>query len=140
MITKSNLRNVLKALGFSQSDSTFTKHFEKHNCEIQVDFSGETNTPFYPTDHCGVLRLKTEHVLPKYMAHLLKKAGEKAGFKRSYRASIDRIKSLTVQAAPIEEQRIALQKIETYEAAITAAKSVLSVCAGKKKMILEKWL
>ena len=100
----------------------------------------EANTPFYPTDHCGVLRLKTEHVLPKYMAHLLKKAGEKAGFKRSYRASIDRIKSLTVQAAPIEDQILALQKIETYEAAITAAKSVLSACAGKKKMILEKWL
>ncbi|MGI5172460.1 hypothetical protein H0R92_02490 [Treponema sp. OMZ 840] len=102
MITKSNLRNVLKALGFSQSDSSFTKHFEKHNCGIRVDCSGETNTPFYPTDHCCVLRL------------------------------------LTVQAAPIEEQRIALQKIETYEAAITTAKSVLSACADKKKMILEK--
>ncbi|WP_428771292.1 hypothetical protein V1L52_05160 [Treponema sp. HNW] len=104
MITKNNLQKVLKKLEFSQSGSIFSKHFEKHNCEIQVDFSGETDTPFYPTDHCSVLRL------------------------------------LTVQAAPIEEQRIALQKIETYEAAITTAKSVLSACADKKKMILEKWL
>ena len=100
----------------------------------------DANTSFYPTDHCGILRLKTEAVLPKYMAHLLKKAGEKAGFKRSYRASIDRIKSLSVQVATIETQREALKEIEIYEATITAAKLVLSACADKKKMILQKWL
>lgn len=100
----------------------------------------DANTSFYPTDHCGVLRLKSNAVLPKYMAHLLKKAGEKAGFKRSYRASIDRIKSLSVQVAPIEDQQNAVKEIETYETAITAAKLVLSSCADKKKMILEKWL
>ena len=100
----------------------------------------EANTPFYPTDHCGVLRLKSDTVLPKYMAHLLKKAGEKAGFKRSYRASIDRIKSLSVQVAPIEDQQNAVKEIENYEAAITTAKLVQSACADKKKKILEKWL
>ena len=100
----------------------------------------DANTPFYPTDHCGVLRPKADTVLPKYMAHLLKKAGEKVGFKRSYRASIDRIKSLSVQIVPIEDQQNAVKEIETYEAAITAAKLVLSACADKKKMILEKWL
>ena len=100
----------------------------------------EANIPFYPTDHCGVLRLKADTVLPKYMAHLLKKAGEKSGFKRSYRASIDRIKSLSVQIVPIEDQQNAVKEIETYEAAITNAKLVLSACADKKKIILEKWL
>lgn len=100
----------------------------------------EANTPFYPTDHCGVLRLKTDTVLPKYMAYLLKKAGEKAGFKRSYRASIDRTKSLSVQIVPIEDQQNAVKEIENYEAAITNAKSVLSDCADKKKKILEKRL
>lgn len=100
----------------------------------------DANTPFYPTDHCGVLRLKADTVLPKYMAHLLKKAGEKVGFKRSYRASIDRIKSLSVQVATIETQREARKEIEIYEAEIVSAKSVLSACADKKKMILEKWL
>ena len=100
----------------------------------------DANTPFYPTDHCGVLQLKADTVLPKYMAHLLKKAGEKVGFKRSYRASIDRIKSLSVQVATIETQREALKEIEIYEAEIVSAKSVLSACADKKKMILEKWL
>ena len=74
------------------------------------------------------------------MAHLLKKAGEKVGFKRSYRASIDRIKSLSVQIVQIEDQQHAIKEIENYEAAITTAKLVQSACADKKKMILEKWL
>jgi len=64
----------------------------------------------------------------------------KDGFSRSYRASIDRIKSLSVQVATIETQREALKEIEIYEAEIVSAKSVLSACADKKKMILEKWL
>lgn len=100
----------------------------------------DANTPFYPTDHCGVLRLKTEAVLPKYMAHLLKKAGEKAGFKRSYRASIDRIKSLSVQVATIEDQQNAIKEIENYEVEIAAAKAVMTAFADKKKKILEKRL
>lgn len=98
------------------------------------------NTPFYPTDHCGVLRIKTDDILPKYMAHLLENEGKKAGFKRSYRASIDRIESLSVQVAPIDEQRKAISEIETYESKIAKAKSVMDGCAERKKMILEKWL
>ena len=41
MITKTNFRQVLKKLKFIQSDSIFSKHFEHHNCDIQVDFSKE---------------------------------------------------------------------------------------------------
>lgn len=98
------------------------------------------NKPFYPTDHCGVLRIKTNDILPKYMAHLLEEEGKKAGFKRSYRASIDRIESLSVQVAPIEEQRKAISEIETYEQKISEAKAVMAGCAERKKSILEKWL
>ena len=98
------------------------------------------NTPFYPTDHCGVLRIKTDVILPKYMAHLLKIEGQKAGFKRSYRASIDRIESLSVQIAPIEEQKKAMKEIETYEAEIAKARVVMDSCSERKKKILEKWL
>ena len=98
------------------------------------------NKPFYPTDHCGVLRIKTNDILPKYMAHLLEEEGKKAGFKRSYRASIDRIESLSVQVAPIEEQRKAISEIETYEQKISEAKAVMAGCAERKKQILEKWL
>ena len=41
MITKTNFQHVLKKLRFIQSDSIFSKHFEQHNCDIQVDFSKE---------------------------------------------------------------------------------------------------
>ena len=41
MITKTNFQHVLKKLRFIQSDSLFSKHFEQHNCDIQVDFSKE---------------------------------------------------------------------------------------------------
>ncbi|MBO7439538.1 MAG: restriction endonuclease subunit S, partial [Bacteroidales bacterium] len=100
----------------------------------------KANNPFYPTDHCGVLRIKTDDILPKYLAHLLEMEGFKAGFKRSYRASIDRIESLSVNVAPIDEQRKAISKIEQYEVQIAAAKAVMSGCAERKKKILEKYL
>jgi len=98
------------------------------------------NTPFFPTDHCGVLRIKTNDVLPKYMAYLLQKEGERVGFNRSYRASIDRIESLTVDVAPIEEQRKAVSKVEQYEAEIRKAQAIMNGCAARKKAILDKYL
>jgi len=98
------------------------------------------NNPFYPTDHCGVLRLKTDEILPKYMVHLLEKAGGEAGFKRSYRASIDRVEGLSINIAPIEEQRKAIDIIEQYEKQIAQAKAIMAECPAKKKAILKKYL
>ncbi len=74
------------------------------------------------------------------MAHLLEIEGQKAGFKRSYRASIDRIESLSVQIAPIEEQRKSISKITQYEEKIAEAKAIMDDCADRKKVILKKWL
>ena len=130
---------------FGMIDKLLIEDFSNPSILWGIDGDWMVNTmdagiPFYPTDHCGVLRIKTDDILPKYMAYLLEKEGKKAGFSRSYRASIDRIKSLSVQAAPIEEQRKALKEIEAYESEIAVAKAVLSACAEKKKMILDKWL
>ncbi|MBR5696047.1 MAG: N-6 DNA methylase [Paludibacteraceae bacterium] len=98
------------------------------------------NQSFYPTDHCGVLRIKTDDILPKYMAHLLETEGKKVGFKRSYRASIDRIEGLSVKIAPIDDQCRAISEIETYEQKIAEAKAIMAGCAERKKQILDKWL
>lgn len=130
---------------FGMIDKLLIQDFSKPSVLWGIDGDWMVNTmdadiPFYPTDHCGVLRIKTDDILPKYMAYLLEKEGKKAGFSRSYRASIDRIKSLSVQAAPTEEQRKALKEIEIYESEIAAAKAVMAACADKKKMILDKWL
>ncbi len=98
------------------------------------------NTPFYPTDHCGVMRIKTDNILPKYMAHLLEVAGQEVGFKRSYRASIDRIESLSVRVAPIEDQRKALSEIELYEQKIAEAETIMQSCENRKRLILNSYL
>lgn len=130
---------------FGMIDKLLIKDFSKDSVLWGIDGDWMTNViqankPFYPTDHCGVLRIKTNDILPKYMAHLLEEEGKKAGFKRSYRASIDRIESLSVQVAPREEQRKALSEIETYEQKISEAKEVMAGCTERKKQILEKWL
>ena len=59
-------------------------------------------------------------------------------FKKNWR--IDRIESLSVKIATIEEQRKAITQIEQYEAEIADAKAVMSGCAERKKKILEKYL
>lgn len=130
---------------FGMIDRLLIEDFSKDSVLWGIDGDWMTNVisankPFYPTDHCGVLRIKTNDILPKYMAHLLEEEGKKAGFKRSYRASIDRIESLSVRIAPIEEQRKAISEIETYEQKISEAKAVMEGCAERKKQILEKWL
>ena len=98
------------------------------------------NKPFYPTDHCGVLRIKTGDILSKYMAHLLEVEGQRVGFKRSYRASIDRVESLSVRVAPINEQRKAISEIEIYEQKILEAKQKMKGCDERKKEILNGYL
>ena len=49
---------------------------------------------FYPTDHCGVIRVKQKNIVePKYLAWALKEVGEEQRFSRSNRASTARIKA-----------------------------------------------
>ena len=64
---------------------------------------------FYPTDHCGILRCKTNEINIKYLGHLLECEGKKVGFSRTLRASIDRIESLTLSYPDrvVQDQTIA---------------------------------
>ena len=98
------------------------------------------NNPFYPTDHCGVIRIKTHDILPKYFAFLLEKEGQRAGFKRSYRASIDRIEGLSITSAPIEAQKEAIRKVEEYEVKIKKAQELMQKCINRKKDIINSYL
>ena len=130
---------------FGMIDKLLITDFSKDSVIWGIDGDWMVNTipanePFYPTDHCGVLRIKTDDVLPKYMAYLLQKEGERVGFSRTYRASIDRIESLMVNVAPIEEQRQAVAQVEQYEAEIAKAQAVMASCPQRKKDILDKYL
>ena len=55
------------------------------------------NEPFFPTDHCGVIRIKNDEIHPKYLAWALQKEGERVRFSRTNRASIDSMKSLYIK-------------------------------------------
>ena len=95
--------------------------------------------PFYPTDHCGVLRVKSGDISTRYLVHALEEAGKAAGFKRSYRASIERIEALTVTLPSLAEQKRIVAAVETEEAAIAAARQVIANAAGRKRTILSTY-
>ncbi len=105
----------------------------------QVNVIAE-NQPFYPTDHCGVLRIKNNQLEPKYLAYVFEQEGKKEGFKRSYRASIDRIEAMSVTLPPFAEQQKIVRKISALEDKIAAAKKIMSECPERKQAVLDKWL
>ncbi|MCL1948024.1 MAG: restriction endonuclease subunit S [Chitinivibrionia bacterium] len=96
--------------------------------------------PFYPTDHCGVLRIKSDKILPKYLAWVLKKEGIEQQFSRALRASIDRIKGLSVKVPPLSEQRELVANIEKIEAQIAEAQKIIDETAVLKNEVLKKYL
>lgn len=64
----------------------------------------QENIPFYPTDHCGVLRCLDGSMNTIYLSYALYEAGKEVNFSRQIRASIDRIKDLTISAPDIATQ------------------------------------
>ena len=98
------------------------------------------NEEFYPTDHCGVLRCKTEAVNPRYLAHVLEKEGRRMGFSRSYRASLDRIEGITFTVTDRKTQDDAVNEINTIEARIKDAEDILNSLKGKISDVLNSYL
>ena len=96
--------------------------------------------PFYPTDHCGVLRILTDKVNPRYMAHILETEGRKMNFSRSYRASIDRVEGIAFTVPDIEVQNAAMEKVLELEQKISEAEKQLADIASKKAEVLKKYL
>lgn len=91
------------------------------------------NEPFYPTDHCGVLRIKTDDILPKYMALALQVEGEFERFSRSNRASTQRIANLIIQVPSISEQQSVVEKIETIDKKISDEQAIITEQSEKAK-------
>lgn len=98
------------------------------------------NERFYPTDHCGVLRCKTDDVNPRYLTHILKREGAKMGFSRSYRASIDRVQSIIFSVVDREVQDKTIDKIKILESQIRQADVNLQKLSGKTSEILHHYL
>lgn len=100
----------------------------------------EPNQPFYPTDHCGVLRSNSEAVTPRYLAHALELAGTQARFSRSYRASTDRVAGITIQIPSIEDQIRVIAEVMELENTITQAEGKLDELSEKRSSIISDFL
>ena len=74
----------------------------------------EANIPFYPTDHCGVLRINCNDIDPHYFALALQVEGEYEKFSRSNRASTQRIKGLLIQIPDKTTQNKILNMLIKY--------------------------
>ena len=57
--------------------------------------------PFVATDHCGVLYVNDECILPRYLYHELKATKDVYGFDRTYRANLDNIRASVRVRIPI---------------------------------------
>ncbi|MDR0801594.1 restriction endonuclease subunit S [Fluviicola sp.] len=98
------------------------------------------NYPFYPTDHCGVLRVKGNSVNEKYLAFVLEKEGKTFDFSRTKRASIDRIQGIKIPVPPLSTQQKIVSEIEKIEAEIKLLENELAEIPKEKEDILKKYL
>lgn len=96
--------------------------------------------PFYPTDHCGVLRVKDNSVDEKYLAFILEKEGKLSEFSRTKRASINRVQGMKISVPPIGEQQKIVAQIEALEAEIAKARQIIDNAPAQKAAILKKYL
>ncbi|MBQ3740884.1 MAG: N-6 DNA methylase, partial [Prevotella sp.] len=62
------------------------------------------NTVFYPTDHCGVLRVNSKEINPYYVCMAMNIVGKVNHFSRSFRASIERVKGMELPIPPLKIQ------------------------------------
>lgn len=91
------------------------------------------NKPFYPTDHCGVLRIKTNDIVPKYMALALQVEGEFERFSRSNRASTQRISNLIIQVPSVSAQQKVVDEIESIDKRIAEEQAIITEQSEKVK-------
>lgn len=99
--------NVFKPFGYT--DSLLFDEFNTPSVLWGIDGDWMTNyiqenMPFYPTDHCGVLRCIDGSMNTIYLAYALYEVGKEFNFSRQIRASTDRIKDLIISVPDIATQ------------------------------------
>ena len=135
--------NVFKPFGYI--DKLLIKDFSKPSILWGIDGDWMVNfhpkeSPFYPTDHCGVLRVKNSKVNERFLAFILEKEGSKLEFSRNKRASIDRIQGIKIKVPSESEQKKIVSQIEKIETKINALEKEIASIPNKKEMILKKYL
>ena len=93
--------NVRDVFGYIE-ESTLLDGFDQPSITWGIDGIFDwhfmpAGRPFHPTDHCGVLRLKTDAIDPEYLYHPLRATRDRPGFDRTYRAKLENIKQVSVE-------------------------------------------
>lgn len=98
------------------------------------------NEPFYPTDHCGVLKIISDELQPKYVAWAIRKEGERVRFSRTNRASMDSMRGLSVKAPSKEIQTALIKKVENLEKKIKTSKEVITGISERQEVVIKSYL
>lgn len=99
-----------------------------------------SNVPFYPTDHCGVLRVLSNEISVKYLSFIFEKLGKEQGFCRKLRASIDRVAGISIELPDYDVQLNAVSKIKVLEEEINQAQIAVENVDKEVQSILNKYL
>jgi type I restriction-modification system DNA methylase subunit/restriction endonuclease S subunit len=136
--------NVLQPFGYTQKQ--LLEDFSSSSVLWGIDGDWMVNmipknTPFYPTDHCGVIRVKAgANIHPHYLSMALEQEGQRVRFSRTNRAKTEAIKGLKLGIPSWEVQEnlanIAMQANQT----ISTAESIIATAAEQKQTILNKYL
>lgn len=135
--------NVFEPIGLIDKD--IIGDFSKPSVLWGIDGDWMVNTipenkPFYPTDHAGILRINTDKINYRYLAHKLKQEGLREGFSRSYRASINQIEKLSIIVPDISKQNEAISKVLKLEQKISTERKQIERLKNLKQVVLEKYL
>lgn len=95
---------------------------------------------FYPTDHCGVMQVDKNIINPRYMAYILEKEGARFGFSRTYRASLDRIKSISIEVPNINIQNEKMKEVKKLENQIRKLEETQIDLNSEISSIIENYL
>ena len=93
------------------------------------------NNKFYPTDHCGVLRAKTEEINTYYLAMALDIVGQQYRFSRTNRASIDRIEEVKLPIPPKPIQDQVAEECQKIDAEFSSSRMTIDEYSEKIKEI-----
>lgn len=135
--------NVLKPFGFINKE--LLENYDKESVLWGIDGDWMVgfmpkNTPFYPTDHCGVLSVKEDKGKAKIVQFALENEGAKFGFSRTLRASIERVEGLKIPLPPLKEQEKISSCIENLETQISHLNSMLLNLETQKTSIIKEYL
>ena len=135
--------NVYTPFGYTKE--TLLENFNSKTIIWGIDGDWQVNVineniPFYPTDHCGYLRIIKGNWEPNYLSRALFLVGSKESFSRSLRASIARIKELKIPVPDSKKMLDFENLVLINEKEIQKQQQAIANSEEDKKAVLTKYL